>query len=110
MDRAPDAHHRAVAPGLGAEELALSLHVLRRFALKCLVFLAWAGLMGALGFGFARQLASLLLMSGCLAQVLGMWRGESVRAAHWTSFDEASWLLLLGSLLQLSTGGPLVET
>lgn len=102
MERAPDAERRA-EPGLGVDDLALSHHVQRRFALKCIVFVGWAGMMGALGYGFARQLASLLLMSGCLAQVLGLWRRESLRAGHWTSFDEAAWLLLLGSLLQLST-------
>lgn len=104
MNRAPDAERRPAAPGLRAEDLALSLHVWRRFVLKCLIFVAWACLTGALGFGFARQLASMLLMAGCLAQALGLWRGESVRAGHWTSFDEASWLVLLGLLLRLGMG------
>jgi hypothetical protein len=95
-------HVEGPAPGAGLpseDNAARSLHVLRRFAFKIVLFAGWAALQGALGHGFLRQFASMALISAILAQGAGLWRLERVSARHWTYFDEAAWFLMLALAL-----------
>lgn len=88
-------------PDLQGGDAARSAHVLRRFALRIVLLTFWAGLLALFGHhGFGRSFVCMVLMSAFLSQLAALWRREKVRAPHWTSFDEASWLLLLGFALQ----------
>ena len=93
---------RLVSPVGHASLSQASLHVLRRFAFKCTLFAAWAGAEGVLGLGFVRPLALMTLISGLLCLALAVRHRERLSAPHWTYFDEAAWLLSIGSALRMA--------
>lgn len=89
------------APEFIDTDAARSAYVLRRFGFRVLLLSAWATLQALLGQnGFGRPFACMLLISALLCQLAALWRAERVQAPHWTSFDEAAWLLLLGGAAQ----------
>lgn len=61
---------------------AISLLVLRRFAVKLSAFGSWAGLLGLLGHGFSHPLALMVSVSGALTLLFGVRRREVISAPY----------------------------
>lgn len=75
-----------------------SLLVVKRAVFKlCFLVIAAFG-RSLLGHEFTKTFATLALLTGVLALLLGIASRKNVRAPYYTYFDEASWFLLLGHI------------
>lgn len=77
-----------------------SLAVAKRAGFKLAVFVLAAGLQSLAGYGFAPTLASLCLLTGILAAILGIMCRDRPSSLHFTYFDEAAWFMLIGHVVR----------